>query len=148
MDAARTALRLGAREVVMVYRRSREEMPANDWEIEEAEREGVRLELLTAPVAVEVREGRVVGVRCQRMELGAPDESGRRRPVPVAGSEFVIAADTMIAAVAQAPEISFLDTGHGLEVSVGGPLWSTARRWRRAGRRYLPVGMCIGGRGY
>ena len=72
VDAARTALRLGGREVTMVYRRSREEMPANDWEIEEAEREGVRLELLTAPVAVEVREGRVVGVRCQRMELGAP----------------------------------------------------------------------------
>ena len=71
VDAARTALRLGAREVTMVHRRSREEMPANDWEIEEAEREGVRLELLTAPVAVEAREGRVVGVKCQRMESRA-----------------------------------------------------------------------------
>ncbi|MBU4370344.1 MAG: FAD-dependent oxidoreductase [Proteobacteria bacterium] len=120
VDAARTALRLGAREVAMVYRRSREEMPASSWEIEEAEREGVRLELLTAPVAVDVKDGRVAGIRCQRMELGEPDESGRRRPVPVAGSEFVIAADTMIAAVAQAPEISFLDAGHGLEVSARG----------------------------
>ena len=120
VDAARTALRLGAREVVMVYRRSREEMPANDWEIEEAEREGVRLELLTAPVAVETAHGRIAAIRCQRMELGEPDASGRRRPVPVAGSEFVIAADTMIAAVAQAPEISFLDAGHGLEVSSRG----------------------------
>ncbi|MEK6654511.1 MAG: dihydropyrimidine dehydrogenase, partial [Thermodesulfobacteriota bacterium] len=98
----------------------REEMPASSWEIEEAEREGVILKLLTAPVSVEVRDGRVAGVRCQRMELGEPDESGRRRPVPVAGSEFVIAADTMIAAVAQAPEISFLDAGHGLEVSARG----------------------------
>ena len=120
VDAARTALRLGAREVAIVYRRSREEMPASAWEIEEAEREGVRLELLTAPAAVETGEGRVTGIRCQRMELGEPDASGRRRPVPVPGSEFVIPADTMIAAVAQAPEISFLDEGHGLEVSAKG----------------------------
>ena len=91
VDAARTALRLGAAAVTMLYRRSREEMPANDWEVEEAEREGVRLELLTAPVAVETADGRVAAIRCQRMELGEPDASGRRRPVPVAGSEFVIA---------------------------------------------------------
>ncbi len=120
VDSARTALRLGAEEVVMVYRRSREEMPANAWEIEEAEREGVVLQLLTAPVAVEVEEGRVVGVSCQKMELGDPDESGRRRPVPVAGSEFVISADMMIAAVAQAPEISFLEPSHGIEVTSRG----------------------------
>ncbi|MBI4633214.1 MAG: FAD-dependent oxidoreductase [Deltaproteobacteria bacterium] len=120
IDSARTALRLGAREVMLVYRRSREEMPANDWEVEEAEREGVKLELLTAPVSVETREGRIVGVRCLRMELGEADASGRRRPVPVPGSEFVIAADTMIAAVAQAPEISFLDESHGLEISSRG----------------------------
>jgi heterodisulfide reductase subunit A-like polyferredoxin len=120
VDAARTALRLGTGSVAIVYRRSREEMPASPWEIEEAEREGVKLELLTAPVAVEVKDGRVAGIRCQRMELGEPDGSGRRRPVPVSGSEFVIEADTMIAAVAQAPEISFLDPGHGLEVSAQG----------------------------
>src|SRR5574340_733196 len=120
IDAARTALRLGAREVVLVYRRSRDEMPANDWEVEEAEREGVRLELLTAPVAVDVKDGRVSGVKCLRMELGDPDESGRRRPVPISGSDFVISADTMIAAVAQAPELSFLDPSHGLEVSSRG----------------------------
>ena len=120
IDSARTALRLGAEEVVIVYRRSREEMPASAWEIEEAEREGIALQLLTAPVAVEVAGGRVVGVRCQRMELGEPDESGRRRPVPVAGSEFVVSGDTMIAAVAQAPEISFLDPSHGIEVTSRG----------------------------
>jgi len=120
IDSARTALRLGAEEVVIVYRRSREEMPASAWEIEAAEREGIALQLLTAPVAVEVAGGRVVGVRCQRMELGEPDESGRRRPVPVAGSEFVVSGDTMIAAVAQAPEISFLDPSHGIEVTSRG----------------------------
>ena len=114
VDAARTALRLGAATVTMLYRRSREEMPANGWEVEEAEREGVRLELLTAPVAVETADGRVAAIRCQRMELGEPDASGRRRPVPVPGSEFVIEADTMIAAVAQAPESSFLDAAHAL----------------------------------
>jgi heterodisulfide reductase subunit A-like polyferredoxin len=120
VDASRTALRLGAEEVVMVYRRSREEMPANPWEIEEAEKEGVKLELLTAPVEVVVKEGRVSGIRCVKMELGEPDSSGRRRPIPIKGSEFVIPADTMIAAVAQAPEISFLDESHGLEITPKG----------------------------
>ena len=120
VDASRTALRLGAKEVVMVYRRSREEMPANSWEIEEAEKEGVKIELLTAPVEVVVKEGRVTGIQCVKMELGEPDASGRRRPIPIKGSEFVIPADTMIAAVAQAPEISFLEETHGLEVTPKG----------------------------
>jgi heterodisulfide reductase subunit A2 len=80
----------------------------------------VTLELLTAPVAVVVKDGAVAGIRCRRMVLGEPDDSGRRRPVPVPGSEFVIEADTMIAAVAQAPEISFLAAAHGLEVSPQG----------------------------
>jgi len=119
-DAARTALRLGAKEVTIVYRRSRDEMPANSWEIEEAEREGIKLQLLTAPVEVVVKDGRVSGIRCVKMELGEPDASGRRRPIPMPGSEFVIPADTMIAAVAQAPEISFLDETHGLEVTPKG----------------------------
>jgi len=120
VDAARTALRLGAEQVMMAYRRSREEMPANSWEIDEAEKEGVKLQLLTAPVEVVVKDGRVSGIRCVRMELGEPDASGRRRPVPVKDSEFVIPADTMIAAVAQAPEISFLDESHGLGISSKG----------------------------
>jgi heterodisulfide reductase subunit A-like polyferredoxin len=120
VDAARTALRLGAGSVTMVYRRSREEMPANSWEIEEAEREGVKLELLTAPVVVEVKEGSVAGIKCQRMQLGDTDASGRRRPIPIPGSEFVIAADTVIAAVAQAPESSFLDADHELAVNAQG----------------------------
>ena len=120
IDAARTALRLGAKEVNILYRRSRDELPANSWEIEAAEKEGIKLQLLTAPVEVVVEDGHVRGVKCQKMELGEPDASGRRRPIPIKDSEFVIPADTMIAAVAQAPEISFLDESHGLEVTAKG----------------------------
>ena len=120
IDAARTALRLGAKEVTIAYRRSRDEMPANTWEIEAAEKEGIQLRILTAPVEVVADHGHVKGVRCVKMELGEPDASGRRRPIPIRDSDFVISADTMIAAVAQAPEISFLDDSHGLEVTPKG----------------------------
>jgi len=120
IDAARTALRLGAKEVSILYRRSRDEMPANSWEIEAAEKEGIHLQILTAPVEVVAKDGRVSGVRCVKMELGEPDASGRRRPIPIKGSEFIVPADTMIASVAQAPEISFLDESHGLEVTSKG----------------------------
>ena len=117
IDAARCALRLGVEEVVIAYRRSREEMPANSWEIDDAEKEGVRLRLLTQPIEVVSENGHIAGVRCIRMRLGEPDESGRRRPIPVEGSEFVIETDALIAAVAQAPEISFLKPDHGLDIS-------------------------------
>lgn len=120
IDAARCALRLGVEEVVIAYRRSRAEMPANSWEIDDAEKEGVRLQLLTQPIEVVSDNGHIVGVRCIRMRLGEPDESGRRRPVPVEGSEFVIETDALIAAVAQAPEISFLKPDHGLDISPRG----------------------------
>jgi heterodisulfide reductase subunit A-like polyferredoxin len=120
IDSARSALRSGAQEVMIAYRRSRAEMPANSWEIEDAEREGVKLELLTQPVEVLSEDGHVSGVRCIRMRLGEPDESGRRRPIPIEGSEFIIKADALIAAVAQAPEISFLKEDGGLEVSSRG----------------------------
>ena len=120
IDAARTALRLGAKKVSILYRRSRDEMPANSWEIEAAEREGIEIQILTAPVEVMVKDSRVSGIRCIKMDLGEPDASGRRRPIPIKGSEYVVPADTMIAAVAQAPEISFLDESHGLEVTPKG----------------------------
>jgi len=120
IDAARTALRLGAKEVKILYRRSRDEMPANPWEIEAAEKEGIDIQILTAPVEVVTEEGHVRGIKCLKMELGEPDSSGRRRPMPVKESEYVIPADTMIAAVAQAPEISFLEDTHGLEVTPKG----------------------------
>ncbi|MGE5530102.1 MAG: NADPH-dependent glutamate synthase [Patescibacteria group bacterium] len=103
MDSARTALRLGAEEVSIVYRRSRAEMPARREEIENAEEEGVSLRLLTNPVRVLGEDGRVAGLECLRMELGEPDDSGRRRPVPVPGSEFTLAAETVVVAIGQGP---------------------------------------------
>lgn len=100
MDAARSALRLGA-EVTVVYRRSEQEMPANRWEIQHAREEGVRFEYLTAPNRVVTEGGRAAGLECVKNELGRPDKSGRRSPVPVPGSDFILEADTIIAAIGQ-----------------------------------------------
>ena len=99
MDAARTALRLGAAKVSLVYRRTRAEMPARVEEIHHALEEGVELLELTAPIAIEGDAGFVPGLRCRKMELGEPDESGRRRPVEIADSEHVVDCDTVIMAV-------------------------------------------------
>ncbi len=101
VDAARTAIRLGAAEVNIIYRRSRAEMPAISEEIASAEAEGVKLELLAAPIAFIEIDGRITGLKCVRMELGEPDSSGRRRPMPVAGSEFEISIDNIIVAIGQ-----------------------------------------------
>ncbi|WP_025270626.1 NADPH-dependent glutamate synthase [Hippea sp. KM1] len=102
MDAVRTAKRLGAEEAIIVYRRSRAEMPARAEEIEHAEAEGIRFELLTNPVRVVGDEnGNVKGLECVRMELGEPDESGRRRPVPIEGSNFIMDVDNVIIAIGQ-----------------------------------------------
>ncbi len=104
MDGARCSLRLGAEEVTIIYRRSRTEMPAREEEIENAEEEGVKFQLLTAPVRfIGDEDGWLKGVECIRMELGEPDDSGRRRPVPVEGSEFTIEIDTAIIAIGQSP---------------------------------------------
>ncbi|MFH0765264.1 MAG: NADPH-dependent glutamate synthase [Calditrichota bacterium] len=100
MDSARTALRLGAEEVTVVYRRSRKEMPARIEEIHHAEEEGIKLKLLTNPIRINNNsKGWVQSMTCLRMELGEPDASGRRRPIPVEGSEFDIEADTVIVAI-------------------------------------------------
>jgi len=101
IDAARVAKRLGAREVTVVYRRSEREMPAYTEEIKGAKKEEIHFSYLTAPVKVLVKEGKVESFECMRTELGPPDASGRRRPVPVAGSEFVISCDAVIPAIGQ-----------------------------------------------
>jgi NADPH-dependent glutamate synthase beta subunit-like oxidoreductase len=101
IDVARSVLRLGAKRVDLYYRRSRKEMPAIHEEVEEAIREGVRLHLLTAPVRMIGRGGRVVGMECLRMRLGEPDEKGRKKPVPIQGSNFKVDADTIISAIGQ-----------------------------------------------
>jgi len=117
IDAARTALRLGSEEVHIVYRRLREQMPANPSEIEGAIEEGVKIDFLTAPVRIVGQDGKVTGMECIRTELGEPDESGRRRPVPVEGSEFIIEADLIIPAISQQPDLSFLTNGSKFSVS-------------------------------
>ena len=100
MDAARTAIRLGCKESVMYYRRTRKEMPAFDFEIDEAIEDGVKIEFLSAPVKIENKDGKV-HVTCVKMELGEPDSSGRRRPIPISGSEHVVVVDKVIAAIGQ-----------------------------------------------
>jgi len=101
IDVARVALRSGWKEVAILYRRGREEMPASGVEVHHVEQEGVRLEFLVAPVRILSTDGLLTGVECIRMQAGEPDRSGRHRPIPLAGSEFVLAADALIAAVGQ-----------------------------------------------
>jgi len=109
IDVARSALRLGARTVTMVYRRSRNEMPANPPEIVAAEEEGVQFRFLSAPNRVIGEDGKVTGLEVLRMELGEPDPSGRRRPVPVEGSEEILPCEMIVEAVGQMPDLDFLD---------------------------------------
>lgn len=117
MDAARTALRLGS-EVHIVYRRSEEELPARVEEVHHAKEEGIIFDLLTNPVEILADEnGWVNGIKCIRMELGEPDESGRRRPVTVPGSEFVIDADMVIMSLGTSPNPLISSTTEGLEVN-------------------------------
>ncbi|TYO97731.1 putative selenate reductase YgfK subunit [Desulfallas thermosapovorans DSM 6562] len=109
MDAARTALRCGAQEVTIIYRRSEAEITAAKEEIEEAKEEGIIFKMMTSPIAVRGQNGRAVKLECIENELGEPDESGRRRPVPVIGSEFFIDVDNVIIAIGQTPEVSGLN---------------------------------------
>ena len=121
MDAARTALRLGAEHVSIVYRRSAAELPARAEEVEHAKEEGIDFQLLTNPVAIEDNgEGWVKSMRCIRMELGEPDASGRRRPVPIEGSEFDIDVDTVIVAIGTGPNPIIAHTTPGLETTKRG----------------------------
>lgn len=117
IDAARTAYRLGAKRVTIAYRRTRQEMPAQPEEIEEAEHEGIQIEYLTAPVKLLIEDGKISGLQCQRMALGEPDESGRPRPLPIPGSEFVMETDTLIPAISQEPDLSFLDPDDGIRTN-------------------------------
>lgn len=123
MDSARTALRLGAEKSYIVYRRSRKEMPARVEEVHHAEQEGVDLQLLTNPTRMLADEkGWVQGMECLRMELGEPDDSGRRRPVPIAGSEFTLDVDVVVVAVGNGPNPLIPQTTPGLETGRKGTI--------------------------
>ncbi len=115
VDAARSALRKGARHVTVMYRRSKEEMPVSPYEFHQAQEEGIEFQFLVAPTKIETAGNKVTGMRCIRMLLGKPDESGRRLPLPIEGSDFFVAADTVVPAVGQAPDLSFLPEDSQLE---------------------------------
>ena len=130
MDAARTALRLGADKVYIVYRRSMDELPARKEEVEHAEEEGIEFRLLCNPVEIigynnpenprDEKNGFVTGMRCVRMELGEPDAKGRRRPVVIPGSEFELPVDTVVISIGTSPNPLIKDTTKGLEVNAHG----------------------------
>ena len=122
IDAARMALRLGAKEISIVYRRTKEEMPANAEEVEEAEDEKIKILYLLAPTSILTENGRVKGMECVRMELGDYDESGRRRPTPVKGSEFIMKVDTIIPEVGYKPELTCFKPEEGFKMTRAGTL--------------------------
>ncbi len=115
LDTARTAIRLGAEQVEIFYRRTREEMPVSEIEYEEAVTEGVKVNFLVSPTRIVSSNWKVTGLQCTQMELGEPGKDGRRRPMPVTGTEFFAEADTVFASVGQAPDLSFLPPDSALE---------------------------------
>ncbi|HOF06277.1 MAG TPA: NAD(P)-binding protein, partial [Syntrophales bacterium] len=117
MDAVRTAIRTGSKDVFILYRRSRAEMPASPEEIEEALEEGIKMEFLVAPKRVVGENGKVTGVECTRMELGEPDASGRRRPVEIKGSEFIVPCDALIPAIGQEADLDFVPKESGISIN-------------------------------
>jgi NADH-quinone oxidoreductase subunit F len=117
IDCARTALRMGAAESHIVYRRTRNEMLADDHEIAQAIEEGVQIHFLVAPLSIEGEDGKLKGLKCIRTRLTEPDSTGRRKPVPVEGSEFFIECDHIVPAIGQEPELSFIDESSGVQVS-------------------------------
>jgi len=119
VDAARTALRSGAEKVTIFYRREKKDMPAQEVEIHAAEQEGIGLELLVAPVRIVAENGKVKGIELCRMQLGAFDKSGRRRPEPIKGSEFVADVDMVISAIGQNVDVTFLSADSQVESSRG-----------------------------
>jgi len=130
IDCVRVALREGAEESVLLYRRSRKEMPADSWEVDGADEEGVRFEFQVLPTRIIVDDKeQVTGVECVRMAMGEPDASGRRRPEPVAGSEFVVECDTVIPAIGQDPDLGFIPPDMGIDIT----------KWNTVVTKYLPL---------
>ena len=138
VDSARVAMRLGAKEVTLVYRRSHVEIPAIPSEVEDAKEEGVRFMLLTNPVEILTSKGYITGIRCVNMRLGEPDHSGRRRPVPIPNSEFTMAVDTMIVAVGQSAD------PRGVQSELDCTEWSTVKADSQTQATNIP-GVFVGG---
>jgi glutamate synthase (NADPH/NADH) small chain len=146
MDSARTAVRLGAENAYLVYRRSRQEMPARIEEVQRAEEEGVQFRLLSNPTRfIGNEEGRVVQMECIQMELGEPDESGRRRPVPIPDSEFIIDVDTVVVAIGNGPNPIIRMTTPGLEVNKKGNIIADEKTGRTTRDRVYAGGDIVTG---
>lgn len=141
VDAARSALRLGAENVTIIYRRTRAEMPVSLWELDEAEREGVKIEYLAAPVRIIGGAG-VRAIECIRMKLGEPDETGRRRPVPLPGSEFTVLIDTVIVAIGQTPDLGAIA---GVELTLRGTVAADAETGETQQPGVFAGGDAVGG---
>jgi glutamate synthase (NADPH/NADH) small chain len=145
MDSSRTALRLGADASLIVYRRSEEELPARAEEVHHAQEEGIEFHLLTNPVEFLGESGRLTAVRCIRMELGEPDDSGRRRPVPIEGSEFEIEADTAVIAIGNGPHPLVPQTTGDLELTKWGNIAADEETGRTSKARVYAGGDIVTG---
>jgi glutamate synthase (NADPH/NADH) small chain len=146
MDSARSALRLGAEEVWIVYRRSREELPARLEEVENAEEEGIKFKFLTTPMKFLGDEtGWVTGMECIAMQLGEPDDSGRRRPIPLEGSEFVMDVDTVIIAIGQTPNPIIQRTTKGLKTTKWGTIVVNDKTGKTTRKRVYAGGDVVSG---
>jgi len=144
IDAARVALRLGA-DVTILYRRLRQDMPAAEEEIKAAEDEGIKIEYLVAPLKIEGTKGKVSSISCQRMKLGDYDNSGRKKPVAIAGSEFTLNVDTIIAAIGQVPDMSFVDAASKIEVKRDCLVVGNVYKSRTRNIRYFAGGDAVTG---
>ena len=145
IDCVRSSFRIGKPDVNLVYRRTKKEMPADFVEVQDAEEEGVKFHYLCNPVRIVAKEGKVVGVECIRMELGEPDESGRRRPVPIKGSEFFIETDILIPAIGQAVDLSFLQNGDGVKTTKRSTLAVNEGTFRTSREDIFSAGDCVTG---
>ena len=145
IDAARTALRAGAKQVSIIYRRTKEEMPAIRREIEAGVEEGVKIVELAAPARLITENGRLTGLECLGMELGEYDESGRRKPVPIPHSEFTIPLDNVIVAIGEEPDLSFLPSDHGLELSKRNTIATDPETMTTKRRRIFAAGDVVTG---
>ncbi len=145
IDCVRSSFRIGKTDVNLVYRRSRKEMPADDVEIRDAEEEKVKFHFLCNPVKVLAEKGKVVGVECIRMELGEPDESGRRRPIPVPGSEFRIDCDIVIPAIGQAVDLQFMEGMTQLETTKWKTLVINSETFETSVKGIFSAGDCVTG---
>ena len=144
IDCARTCLRLGFKEVTILYRRSRAEMPARGEEIEAAEAEGAKIHYLAAPVKALTEGGQVTGVECIRMKLGEPDDSGRRRPIPIEGSEFTIGTDMIIPAIGEKPDLSLIE-GKSINITKWGTIVVDAPTGQTSLPGVFAGGDCVSG---